>query len=151
MNAIRPALAGLFLLLAATSGRANPVDPAVMAPIHQFADAFNTGDQKTAAEAFIPNAAITDALVPFHWTSYEAWYRDYLVDAKRRNVTDVQITLGAPTGSIVRGISAYVVIPTAMSGTQNGNDGSEDGTYTFTLIKTPAGWRIQSATWTKQQ
>jgi hypothetical protein len=151
MNAIRPAFAAFCLLLAATSARANTVDPAVMAPIHQFVDAFNTGDQKMAADAYIPNAAITDALMPFHWTSYEAWYRDYLLDAKRRNVADVQITLGAPTGSIVRGISAYVVIPTAMSGTQNGHDGSEDGIYTFTLIKTPAGWRIQSATWTKDQ
>ncbi len=121
-----------------------------MAPINQFIDALNALDANKAAQAFAPNAPIIDEFPPHHWNSIEDWFRDFVADNKKNNVTDVHVTLRAPTTSTVGATDAYEVVPNVISDKSNGKVGHERGIFTFALTKTADGWRIASWAWAKQ-
>jgi hypothetical protein len=121
-----------------------------MAPVRQFVDSLNAGDAKTAAKAYIPAPSIIDEFPPHHWTSFDDWLRDFMVDAKKNGVTDVHITLQAATTSTVGAVQAYEVIPNVITAKMNGKPTQEKGIFTFALLKTYDGWRIAGWGWAKQ-
>lgn len=130
------------------SGAASADD--AMAPVRTFVDSLNKGDAKTAATAFVPNAPIIDEFAPHHWGSFDSWFADFAADAKKRDVTDVHVTLRRATTSTVGATDAYLVVPNTISGKIKGHAGSERGIFTFALTKTAQGWRIASWAWAKQ-
>jgi hypothetical protein len=86
----------------------------VLAPVHQFVDAFNKGDTKTAAAVCSDQTSIIDEFPPHEWHGAGAcakWMSDYDADAKKNGITDGVVTLSAPRHVDVTSDTAYVVVP----------------------------------------
>jgi hypothetical protein len=63
----------------------------VIATVHQFVDAFNKGDTKTAASVCAEETSIIDEFPPHEWQRTDAcmkWMNDYDADAKKNGITD---------------------------------------------------------------
>jgi ketosteroid isomerase-like protein len=144
--------AGLILVFAAGSAAASD-QSAVMASVHQFIDAFNTGDTKTALTACASPVSIIDDFAPHAWegpTACADWANAYNADAKKNGITDGIVTLGAPWHVDVTGDRAYVVVPTTYTYKQNGKPLTESGSiFTVALKKVAAGWRITGWAWAR--
>jgi hypothetical protein len=125
----------------------------VMVPIHQFVDAFNKGDTKTAASACAEETSIIDEFPPHEWHGAEAclkWMNDYDADAKKNGITDGVVTLSTPKHIDVTADRAYVVIPSDYTFKQKGTPVKETSSmFTFALQKGKAGWRIVGWAWAK--
>lgn len=134
-------------LLASGAARA---EDAAMAPVHQFVDAMNAGDMKKAAAAHMPSSPIVDEFAPHYWSSFGAWLKDFMADARKNKVSDVHLTLMAPTTSTVGAARAYEVVPNVIDARHDGQAAQEKGIFTFALVKTRRGWRIASWSWAKQ-
>ena len=121
-----------------------------MAPVNQFVDSLNAGDAKKAAAAHLPSSPIIDEFAPHHWNSFGAWLKGFMADSKKNKVTDVHVTLAAPTTSTVGAKEAYEVVPNTITAKVDGKPNEEKGIFTFALVKTAHGWRIASWAWAKQ-
>jgi hypothetical protein len=73
-----------------------------------------------------------------------------MADSKKNKVTDVHVTLAAPTTSTVGAKEAYEVVPNTITAKVDGKSNEEKGIFTFALVKTAHGWRIASWAWAKQ-
>lgn len=130
------------------SGAASADDP--MTPVHQFVDALNKGDVRTAAAAHMPGSPIIDEFAPHYWNSFDDWAKAFIADCKRNKVSDVRLTLLPATTSTVGGTDAYEVVPNVIDAKHDGKAAEEKGIFTFALVKTAKGWRIASWAWAKQ-
>jgi len=140
-------LAAGFLLTGSTAARAQDSEAVVFAPTHQFADAMNAGDVKTASEAYTPSASIIDEFAPHHWNSFSDWARDADSFFKAADTTGLKITLSAPTNKEIGATFAYAVVPTTLNYVVKGKPTEEKGLFTFSMAKTAAGWRITGWAW----
>jgi ketosteroid isomerase-like protein len=142
------------IVFAATAGWVLTVGAAnadnAMTPVHQFVDALNKGDVKTAAAAHMPGSPIIDEFAPHYWKSFDDWVKDFMADCKKNKVSDVRLTLLPPTTSTMSGNEAYEVVPNVIDAKHDGKPAQEKGIFTFALTKTAKGWRIASWAWAKQ-
>ena len=142
----------MVLLTVGLAGAAEQSD--VLAPVHQFVDGFNKGDTPAALAACASETAIIDEFAPFAWGgagACSAWANAYEADAKKNGITEGFVTLGKPRHVDIAGDRAYVVVPANYSYKQNGKPMKEIGsTFTLTLHKDTAGWRITAWSWSKQ-
>jgi hypothetical protein len=142
-----------FALAIAVCGLLGPAQPvlaqdnAAFAPIHQFADGMNAGDMKKAAAAYTPSATIIDEFGVHHWTSFSSWIHDAGAYFKAGGVTGLQIGLSKPSFQSVDARYAYAVVPTVLSFSEKGKPTKEKGLFTFSMAKTPAGWRLTGWAW----
>jgi ketosteroid isomerase-like protein len=121
-----------------------------MTPVHQFVDALNAGDVKKAAAAHMSSSPIIDEFAPYRWNSFGAWLKGFMADCKKNGVSDVHLTLLAPTTSTVGDKEAYEVVPNVIDAKHDGKPAQEKGVFAFALVKTAHGWRIASWSWAKQ-
>jgi ketosteroid isomerase-like protein len=143
-----------LVLAALTQGTTAAQDKtAVMAPVHQFADAFNKGDTKTLVAACADQASIIDDFPPHEWHGSGAcakWIRDFDAAAKKDGLTDGVVTLGSPRHIDITADRAYVVVPADYTYKEKGKALKETGsTFTVVLKKGAAGWRIVAWAWAK--
>ncbi|HXV00249.1 MAG TPA: hypothetical protein VG166_07110, partial [Caulobacteraceae bacterium] len=105
---------GLALAAGMTTTALAAADP-LTAPIHQFIDAFDKGDTKTAAGAYaVGGVTIIDEVPPHLWQGpkgFESWAADLMKDAKAHGDTNAGVTLGNVARQEVTGSRAYVVFP----------------------------------------
>jgi opacity protein-like surface antigen len=147
----------LFLALAVGVLAAGPAAASdktdVMASVHQFVDAFNKGDTKTAAAACADQTSIIDEFPPYEWHgagSCSTWMSDYDADAEKNGITDGIVKLDNPRHVDVTAERAYVVVPASYTFKQNGKVVKEIGSLlTIALQKGAAGWRITGWAWSK--
>jgi hypothetical protein len=147
----------LFLALAVGVLAAGPAAASdktdVMASVHQFVDAFNKGDTKTAAAACADQTSIIDEFPPYEWHgagSCSTWMGDYDADAKKNGITDGIVKLDNPRHVDVTAERAYVVVPASYTFKQKGKVVKEIGSLlTIALQKGAAGWRITGWAWSK--
>ena len=91
-----------------------PADKAVVASISDFVAAVNRGDQPAALAHFTPDATITEDVAPHRWQGPEAgagWMKAMWENSQKAGVTEVVMTIGAPTHVEVEGDKAYAVMP----------------------------------------
>jgi len=134
-----------------TASAAAAADTALSAPIHQFIDAFNKGDAKTAAAAHFASVSIIDEVPPHVWTgpkAFATWAADLEKNDKAAGISEEKVTLGAVTREVVSGQTAYVVIAATYTFKQKGVAMREPAQMTFSLAKEAAGWKIAGWTWT---
>ena len=141
----------LVILLMVTAGSGVASDQAaVMVTVHQFID----GDPATAIAACADETSIIDEFPPYLWLGPGAcarWSKDYHADLKKHGITDGLVTIGQPRHVDVAGDHAYVVVPASYSWKRNGMPMKETGsTFTATLKRSAAGWRITGWTWSEQ-
>jgi hypothetical protein len=143
-------ITGLAIVSAAIQVAASD-STAVMAPLHQFMDALNKGDNKTAVAACASPASIVDDFPPHEWqgpTACGDWVKAFDADNKSAGITDGIVTLKKPWHVDVTGDRAYVVIPADFAYVQGGKPVTEAGSiWTVALRRTAAGWRITGWAW----
>jgi SnoaL-like domain len=147
----------MFIALAVAVVAAGPAAASekadVMVPVHQFVDAFNKGDTKTAAAACADQTSIIDEFPPHEWHGTEAcskWMSDWDADAKKNGITDGIVTLGTPRHVDITADRAYVVAPADYAFKKMGTPVKETASmFTFALQKSAAGWRITGWAWAK--
>ena len=141
-------LASLLLIPAALAAPADDVSNA----IHQFIDAFNSGDAKAVDAAYAAGSvSITDEFAPYRWTgphAGHAWAAAYDKHAQATGVSDGNVKYSDTTRTEVDGNYAYAVVPTLYSYKLHGAPTQEEGQMTFALHRTAGGWKIQAWTWT---
>jgi len=148
MTRIGLALAAACLTLTLSSAAlAEDSEVVALAPVHQFADAMNAGDIKTASEAYTASATIIDEFAPHHWASFNTWARDADSFFKAGGVTGLKIAMSAPTNKEIGADYAYAVVPTTLSYLVKGKPIDEKGLFTFSTAKTANGWRITGWAW----
>jgi hypothetical protein len=142
---------GLAALVQGTTAGSDKT--AVMASIHQFVDAFNKGDTKTAAAACASETSIIDEFPPHEWHGAggcSKWIDDFDADAKKNGITDGVVTLRTPKHVDIAADRAYVVVPADYSYKQKGKTLKEVGSLlTVVLQKGTGGWRITAWAWSK--
>jgi hypothetical protein len=140
-------------LCAAAPARAQATDPALLAPIHAFLEAFNKGDIAGAAATHSADAdlVIIDEVSPYIWRgakAFTAWASALEAHDKAAGVTDQKVTLGTVTRAESDGTSAYVVVPSTYTFKEKGVAMQARAQMTFALKKGAAGWSIHGWTWT---
>ena len=150
---MRRILIALALAVLAQGATVAQDKTAVMAPVHQFVDAFNKGDTKTAVAACADQTSIIDEFPPHEWHGSGAcakWANDFDADAKKKGITDEVVTLGSPRHIDITGDRAYVVVPADYAYKQKGKSVKETGSIlTVALQKSAAGWRMTGWSWAK--
>jgi ketosteroid isomerase-like protein len=131
---------------------ATAADAQLEAPIHQFIDAFNKGDVKTAGATHLASGvSIIDEAPPHIWqgpNAFETWAADLTKGDKAAGISDERVTLGAVTREVVSGETAYVVIAATYSFKQKGVAMHEPAQMTYALKRSGAAWKIAGWTWT---
>lgn len=141
----------IFAVMAAA-----PLSPALAGPaedatkaVTTVLDKFNGGDAAAFAAAHRDGAAIIDEFAPYSWSgagSVKTWLEAYAADATKRGISGGRVEYGKPLQASSDGTSAYIVLPTTYSFSQNGKKMAGKGSMTFVMAKTGAEWKI--ASWT---
>jgi ketosteroid isomerase-like protein len=150
---MKPVILGAAMLAAWGAGSAAlAADAAVEAPIHQFIDAFDKGDIKTAAATHLASGVtIIDEVAPHLWqgpNAFMGWAGDLTKDDKAAGISGEAVTLGVVKREVVSGDMAYVIIEAVYSFKQGGKSLREPSQMTYALKKTAQGWKIAAWTWT---
>ena len=149
---MRKLIIAFAVVLAAASAVASE-ETDVMAPVHQFIDAVNKGDSKTALAACAAPAFILDEFPPHAWqgaTGCSDWWNDFGAYNKKNGISDPIATLSKPTHIDITGERAYVVVPANYTYKQNGKQVTESGSImTVALEKNTTGWRMTGWAWAK--
>jgi hypothetical protein len=148
---MRSLLLGL-VCLAAVPSAAMAANAQLEAPIHQFIDAFDKGDLKTAAATHLASGvSIIDEVAPFAWNgpkAFTTWAADLGRNDKAAGVSGEAVTLGAVTREVVSGQTAYVIFAATYAFKQKGVAMREPAQMTFAMRQTAQGWKIAGWTWT---
>ena len=124
----------------------------VMASVQQLVNAFNKSDTKSLLAICADDMCIIDEFAPYEWHgpgTCSKWLADYDADAKKNGISDGRVTIEKPYVA-VGGDRAYVVARAGYTFKQNGKPVEESGaTWTFTLQKSDAGWRVTGWAWAK--
>ncbi len=125
----------------------------VMATVRQLVDAFNKGDAKSLVAGCTEQMCIIDEFPPYEWHGAGTgakWLADYDADAKKNGISDGNVTIGEPRHVDVIGDRAYVVVLANYTYSEKGKTMKETGsTWTFTLQKVEADWRVTGWAWGK--
>jgi ketosteroid isomerase-like protein len=122
----------------------------VMAVVHQWVDAFNKGDGKAAASYCADGALIIDDFAPHVWQGPGAcanWYKDYLADIAKQQITDASVAIGKGAHVDVNAGYAYLVTPTTLSFMKAGKPTTDKAIVTMAFKKGSAGWQITGWAW----
>ena len=126
----------------------------VMATVNQLVAAFNKGDTKRLLAACADDMSIIDEFSPHEWHgagTCSKWLADYNADVKKNGIADGVVTIGKPRHVDVTAGRAYVVVPANYTYKEYGKPMKEtNSTWTFTLQKAHAGWRVTVWAWAKQ-
>lgn len=124
----------------------------LMAPIHQFIDSFDKGDEKNAAKAFAPGSvSIIDEVPPHLWVGPHAlqqWAKDLAAASGKDGLTDEAVTLGIAAREDINGDRGYVVVPAIFSFKQKGTAMREPAQMVYALKRSAGHWLIIGWTWT---
>jgi hypothetical protein len=145
-------LLGLAVAISAWSaGSAMADEGPLMAPIHQFVDAFNKGDDKAAAKAFAPGSIdIIDEVPPHAWSGTSAlqhWAKALEAASKAGGLTDEGVSLGDATRQDVNGGVGYVVVAATFTYKEMGKPMREPAQMVYSLKKLSGHWLITGWTW----
>ncbi len=150
---MKSAILGMVCAAAlSAASAASAADAALAAPIHQFIEAFNKGDGKTAGATHLATGvSIIDEVAPYIWQgpkAFETWVADLTKNDAAAGITEEQVTLGAVTRELVAGDTAYVIVAATYSFRQKGVAMREPAQMTYALKKTAEGWKIAGWSWT---
>ena len=131
-----------------TPALAGPAEDATKA-VTTVLDKFNGGDAAAFVAAHRDGAVIVDEFAPYSWSgsgSVKIWLDAYAADATKRGISGGRVDYGKPLQANSDGSSAYIVLPTTYSFTQNSKKMAAKGSMTFVMAKTGGDWKI--ASWT---
>ena len=139
----------LGLSTGARAAEAPAADKAVVASISDFVAAVNRGDQAGALTHFTSDATITEDVAPYRWQGPDAgagWMKAMWENSQKAGVTEVVMTVGAPTHVQVEGDRAYAVMPGALTLKGKGPT-LHANLQAGSAAKTIGAWRIGLMSW----
>jgi ketosteroid isomerase-like protein len=150
---MKTALIGILCAgLLSTASAAAAANAELAAPIHQFIDAFNKGDGKTAGATHLAaGVTIIDEVPPYIWQgpkAFETWAADLTKNDAAAGITDEKVTLGAVTREVVSPDTAYVIVAATYTFKQKGVAMREPAQMTFALRRDSGAWKIAGWSWT---
>lgn len=123
----------------------------IVGTVRHYAEAYNNHNAAAWAALCTDKTVIVDNFGQNVWqgaTSCADWYRAQTGLNASNGVTNGGFRIGQITNVVGTDGHAYLVVPVDYTYTGGGKSDSIPGLWTVTLIKTPAGWRITSWTWT---
>ncbi len=151
---LRTMLLALAVACLASGAAPSPQETEVLVPVRQFIYAVNKGDTQGALAVCADEMSIIDEIAPYEWHGPGAcsrWLADFGAYAQQNAMTEIVVTLGAPRHVDVDGENAYVVTPADLNYKLNGKPTKQVGsTFTVTLKKMEAAWRITGWAWAKK-
>ncbi len=144
------------LLLAAVVCVAAPVVSArdhyaaVEAPIRAMMDGFNKGDIGAVKALHVEAPTIVDNVAPFRWSgpnAFDEWLAALGKWETSEGITGGKVTFAPVVDEVVQGNRAYVVTRCTYVFKQKGHVMREDGYTSFVLVRTAAGWKVESWSW----
>ena len=150
---MKTALIGILCAgLLSTASAASAANAELAAPIHQFIDAFNKGDGKTAGATHLAaGVTIIDEVPPYIWQgpkAFETWAADLTKNDAAAGITEEKVTLGAVTREVASPQTAYVIVAATYTFKQKGVAMREPAQMTFALKKDSGAWKIAGWSWT---
>ena len=150
---MKTALIGILCAgLLSTASAAAAANAELAAPIHQFIEAFNKGDGKTAGATHLAaGVTIIDEVPPYIWQgpkAFETWAADLTKNDAAGGITEEKVTLGAVTREVVSPDTAYVIVAATYTFRQKGVAMREPAQMTFALKKESGAWKIAGWSWT---
>ena len=139
----------LAVLAAGTAAASDKSD--VVGVLHQFTDAFNKGDMKSALAICADVTAVIDDFPPHEWHGAGAcsrWSSDLDAFDKANEITAGFVTLGKPRHIDIKADHAYVVVPVSYAFTTKSKPMKQSGSIlTAVLQKGASGWRVTAWSW----
>jgi hypothetical protein len=144
----------LFVLVLAAlgAGTATASDKSdAVGVLHQFADAFNKSDMKSALAICADVTSIIDDVPPHEWHGAGAcsrWSGDLDAFNKANEVTGAAVTIGKPRHIDITAEHAYIVVPVSYIFTMKSKPMKQSGSIlTAVLQKGASGWRLSAWSW----
>ena len=125
-------------------------DAAIGVTIQRMMDGFNTGDIAAVKALHVASPTIVDNVAPFAWSgpdAFDRWLADLGKAETAEGKSGGRVTFAPIVDEIVRGERAYVVARSAYAYTQRGHKMRETGFTAFVLVKSGAGWKVESWAW----
>lgn len=126
-----------------------------MKTVHQYVDSLNKGDLPQVIAACAKESSIIDEFAPYQWHGKDTcarWLKELEVFNKSIGLSHGFNTLRKPKRVDVSNDRAYVVVPADFRYTVEGKKGAEiDATFTVSLRKEEAGWRITGWAWSRPE
>lgn len=149
----RPAAVIVAALVAvgpcASAAAPPPVGPLVALPAKMIA-ALIADDEATLRATCAPSSTVIDEFAPYSWSGPDAcvkWAAAFKVFAAQIKLSGVKGTAAPKPFIDVSGNHAYVVAKVTFGGTMAGKPMSEQGTWTFVVMKSGDAWTITSMAW----
>jgi hypothetical protein len=142
-------LTPLGALAAEPAPTATP-DPAVLALPGKMVTALIADDAATLRAACAANATVVDEFSPYLWSGADAcvrWAAGFKAFAKQIKLTNVKGTVAPKPFTDVSGARTYLVARVTFAGLMDGKPISEQGTWTFVVVKTGAAQKITALAW----
>jgi hypothetical protein len=142
-----------FLAVAARASHASDKSDVVDA-VHHYLDNLEPGKLPAALAMCDSEVSILDEFPPHVWHGPKAcadWFSAERAYNEKSGITDDEATLGAPLIVDAQGEYAYFVAPMVYTYKQRGKSVKETATFTVTLKRTAAGWRIIGWAYSKQK
>ena len=120
-----------------------------MAPVHQFIDAFNKGDPKTAIAACADESSVIDDFPPYKWQGAGCgkWADGFAAISKKEGISDARIVLDKLRHVDVTDDLAYIVVTVTLIYKVKGHSKTLPSMFTASLRKEASGWRITGWAW----
>lgn len=128
----------------------------VVDTVHRYLDNLDSEHSEkvqTALAICDSQVSILDEFPPHEWhgpTACADWWKGLLAYNDKSGITDGDATLGTPQTVDVNGDHAYFVAPMTYTYKQHGKSIKETASFSVSLRRTQAGWRITGWAYSKQ-
>lgn len=125
-------------------------DPAVLALPGKMVTALIADDAATLRAACAANATVVDEFSPYMWSGADAcvrWAAGFKAFAKQAKLTNFKGTVLPKPFTDISGPRTYMVARVRFDALLDGKPISEEGTWTFVVVKTGAVQKIASLSW----
>jgi ketosteroid isomerase-like protein len=139
-------LLGVAAGSAATAQMASPPpDPAIAALPAKMAAALIANDSAALRANCAASATVVDEFAPYAWNGPDAcvkWAAAFKAFAAQMKLTNPKATIKPKPFVDTSATAAYMTAQMRFAGTLAGKPFSEEGTWTFVLVKSGTGWKI---------
>jgi ketosteroid isomerase-like protein len=150
MRLVRAFFVALFVVAAGSAAMAQmasppPPDPAIAALPAKMAAALIANDSATLRANCAASATVVDEFPPYAWNGPGAcvkWAAGFKAFAAQVKLTHPKATIKPKPFVDMSGTAAYMTAQMRFEGVLAGKPFSEEGTWTFVLVKSGAGWKI---------
>jgi SnoaL-like protein len=154
LNRLSVLVACSLLLVAAVPAMFASDKSDVVDAVKRYLDNLDPNKIQTALDMCDSEVSILDEFSPHEWhgpTACADWWKAELAYNEQSGITDDDAPLGTPQTIDVNGDRAYFVAPMIYTYKKHGKPAKETGTFTVSLHRTSAGWKITGWAYSKEK